>query len=164
MDGDGRSMPGSNIHPGARTATRVLLVEDHDDTRRVTGRLLRLLGCCVAEARDMAEARRALAGGRFDLLVCDIRLPDGDGRTVMREAKNHGLIAGIAVSGEAGPSAVEQSIDAGFAAHLVKPIIWSELESAVRRATAGHLPPSPASSSVHSPPPSSSSDFTQRLE
>jgi hypothetical protein len=133
MDG-GNGASAANLNGGR--SPRVLLVEDHDDTRRVTSRLLGLLGCAVTEVKDLAHARWALAGAGtepFDLLVCDLRLPDGDGRDLMRQAAGCGPVAGIAVSGEAGRGAVERSLAAGFAAHLVKPIVWGELEAAVRR-------------------------------
>ena len=76
----------------------ILLVEDHEDTLRVISRLLGRLGNDVRAAWSVGEALELADGGRFDLLVSDLSLPDGSGLEVMRAVKErHGLR--IAMSG-----------------------------------------------------------------
>ena len=59
----------------------ILLVEDHDDTRKAMEMFLRVQGhrtqvaAGVEEALDLA----AKSNARFDLLLSDLRLPDGTG-------------------------------------------------------------------------------------
>ena len=81
--GMGRSGPGAGVRP------RILLVEDHADTCRAVRRLLELSGCEVASAHSLGQARAICGPGPcgFDLLVCDLQLPDGDGRELMRELR-----------------------------------------------------------------------------
>jgi CheY-like chemotaxis protein len=77
-------------------------------------------------------AREALKG-RFDVLISDIELPDGSGLDLMRELR--GRVPGIAISGFGTSEDVQQSLEAGFALHLTKPIEANRLESAILEAT-----------------------------
>jgi DNA-binding response OmpR family regulator/anti-sigma regulatory factor (Ser/Thr protein kinase) len=116
-----------------RPARRVLLVEDHDDTREVLSRLLGMSGCDVQTATNVAEALRALEAGRFDLLLSDLGLPDGTGWDLMRQAAGRWGVSGIALSGFGTEDDVRRSREAGFAAHLTKPVDLRRLEDALRR-------------------------------
>jgi PAS domain S-box-containing protein len=115
---------------------RVLLVDDNPDTLRMIARLLQRRGYPVTTADDLASARRAAGSGEFDLLVSDIGLPDGTGHDLMRELRGRGSIRGIAISGYGREDDLRRSLEAGFAAHLTKPIDFQELEDAIRRAVA----------------------------
>ena len=67
----------------------ILLVEDEAVNRAllraVLGRHPRLRDARLVEAPSLAEARGELARSTFDLVVLDIRLPDGDGLDLARE-------------------------------------------------------------------------------
>ncbi|MFT3683751.1 MAG: ATP-binding protein [Phycisphaerales bacterium] len=73
--------------PAPRGTERVLLVDDHEGARGAVAGMLRALGYLVTEAADAAQARRLVdvERGRFDLVVCDVMLPDGTGPEVMRQ-------------------------------------------------------------------------------
>src|SRR3954463_12693331 len=58
---------------------RILIVEDHDDSLEALLRLLRMRGYAVAGARTGTEALEACEAADFDLMICDIGLPDIDG-------------------------------------------------------------------------------------
>ena len=64
---------------------RILLVEDEVLNRALVRATLtraddaRLREADLVEAPTIADARQALNGGRFDVLLLDVRLPDGDG-------------------------------------------------------------------------------------
>ncbi|HBP16549.1 MAG TPA: hybrid sensor histidine kinase/response regulator [Planctomycetes bacterium] len=62
----------------------VLVVEDDDDSRAVTCKLLLHLGARCVEARDGAEAIRLAQDRDFDLIVLDVGLPSVDGFEVVR--------------------------------------------------------------------------------
>src|SRR5690606_4398635 len=64
---------------------RILLVEDHSDTARLMGRLLRGEGHEVETAPTVAEALDLAERHEFDLLVSDLGLPDGTGIDLMRQ-------------------------------------------------------------------------------
>lgn len=114
-------------------ALRILLVEDHPDTQRVLGYLLQRIGYHVSLAGTVAEARALWTKGRFDLLISDIGLPDGSGLEIMELAREAagGVVLGIALSGYGTPDDIHKSHEAGFAAHLVKPVNVSALEQAI---------------------------------
>lgn len=65
----------------------VLIVDDEADLARTSERLLRRNGHHVVTATTCAAGLTALADGDPRLVVCDVRLPDGDGLEVVRAAK-----------------------------------------------------------------------------
>jgi len=116
-----------------REDLRLLLVEDHDDTREVLARLLSRRGYDVEAVRNAQEARSLSSGKSFDLLVSDIALPDATGCQLLEElSAKHGL-RGIAMSGFGSDVDVAQSKAAGFLEHLVKPIDAKALDAAIQR-------------------------------
>ncbi len=123
--GSGHSRPGD---PRVQDAPlRLLVVEDHDPTRQVLTRLLARAGHRITMAGSLAEARAAAAGDRFDLVISDLGLPDGTGLELMSDLRAaHGL-RGIALSGYGTDEDLRRSQDAGFVAHLVKPVDINEL-------------------------------------
>jgi CheY-like chemotaxis protein len=116
---------------------RVLLVEDHEDTRRVMSKLLTTFGCTVFAAGSVAEALKLSATEDIDLLVSDIGLPDGTGADIMRQLKKRGgAIKGVAISGFGQPEDHHKSREAGFDTHLTKPVNFNTLRDVIRQ-TAG---------------------------
>jgi PAS domain S-box-containing protein len=112
---------------------QVLLVEDHEDTARVLGRILRNAGFDVSHAGTVAEARRLAANKRFDLLISDLGLPDGSGLELMKALRDTQGMKGIALSGFGTDEDVAASAAAGFAAHLTKPVDWERLRTEIER-------------------------------
>ena len=111
---------------------RVLLVEDHRDTAKIMAGLLRRYGCEVRIAESVASALELGEAEPFDLLISDIGLPDGSGVEVMRRLAEIHRIKGIALSGYGMQEDIRRSKDAGFAAHLTKPVDVSVLEETLR--------------------------------
>jgi two-component system CheB/CheR fusion protein len=110
---------------------RILLVEDHADTALVMSRLLERMGFQITTA-DTLQAARARAGEEpFDLLICDIRLPDGSGLDLMREMKSNGGMKAIALSGLEADEDAGKSAEVGFQRHLTKPIDFKTLQQVV---------------------------------
>lgn len=115
---------------------RILLVEDHADTRDLLVRLLSpTFDVRTAECFDsaMACAAKALP----DLVVTDVGLPGRDGISLMRELHDRYQIPGIAVTGHL-PEDPSQFRRAGFAAYLTKPIRFDELLRVVNSALDQH--------------------------
>jgi CheY-like chemotaxis protein len=95
---------------------RILLVEDHADTRAVLARLLEHQGHTVFTAQDTASALRLAETCEAELLISDIGLPDGTGYELMERLRlARPSLAGIALSGFGMPSDRDQSREAGFA-------------------------------------------------
>ncbi|MDP9175980.1 MAG: ATP-binding protein [Planctomycetota bacterium] len=116
--------------------SRVLLVDDHRDTLRVLRRLLESLGYQVATAMSVNAALSYLATNAIDVLVSDIGLPDASGHDLMRQLRQVQNVPGVAVSGFGSEADVQNSYDAGFCAHLTKPIDLHVLHAAIQRAVA----------------------------
>lgn len=111
---------------------RILLVDDHRDTVELTAFFLIERGYSVARAHCAAEARLEAANQKFHLMVCDIRLPDGDGVELLREfQKAHG-IKGILVSGLIEDGNAVESEGIRF---LPKPVELGELFEAIQSLT-----------------------------
>ena len=124
---------------------RVLVVEDYCDTRTVLATLLSRCGCQIVIAKNMRDARIHLATMRFDALVSDLNLPDGDGLDLVAEAKRlHGLKA-IAVTGRTEVTERERGLRAGCDFYLTKPVDLHQLRCALgippRDSTASLAPP-----------------------
>ena len=117
------------------TALRVLLLEDHEDTRVVMTRLLSTLGCAVTAAGTVRDAMELAEHKTFDLLVSDIGLPDGSGTDVMRHLRDRHGTRGIALSGFGQPDDLRRSEEAGFETHLTKPVNFNMLQDVIRRMT-----------------------------
>jgi two-component system CheB/CheR fusion protein len=116
---------------GAAKACRVLLVEDHDDTRYVLSKLLGSLGCDVTAVATVRAAMELADREAFDLLLSDIGLPDGTGHDVMRYVRERHNIRGIALSGFGQDDDLRRSLEAGFEQHLTKPVNLQALRSVI---------------------------------
>lgn len=112
----------------------MLLVDDHADTNRSLVLLLGRRGYKVQAATSLAEARTLCALEAFDVLVCDMNLPDGSGLDLLPQLSDHPpRLGGIIVSGYNTPEDVEQSLAAGYKAHLGKPVEIDKLAVTIRQ-------------------------------
>ena len=109
----------------------IMVVEDHEDTRRVLARALRRKGYGVTAAGSVEAAVAQYAGSAPDLLISDIGLPDGTGWDLLEKLRPHGPVRAIAMSGYGMNADVEKSREIGFAAHLTKPIDFPRLEALI---------------------------------
>jgi two-component system KDP operon response regulator KdpE len=113
----------------------VLVVEDEEPNRvllrAVLGRATdeRLKGLTLLEAPDMATARQILDTQRVDLVLLDVRLPDGNGLTLINEERAGDWAAPkfIVLSASVLPTEREAAIATGASEFLAKPYRPSEL-------------------------------------
>lgn len=112
-------------------ALSILLVEDHEDSRRNLARLLRGLDHSVQVAGSISEALGAAREARFDVVISDLGLPDGNGIELMRELREKYQLQGICLSGFGMPEDIKRSLEAGFVEHLTKPVSFNRLASAI---------------------------------
>jgi CheY-like chemotaxis protein len=120
--------------PGRR---RVLLVDDHRDSRRMLGMMLELSGHQILEAGDGSAAVSMAMSERPDVAIVDIALPGIDGYEVARRIRAHpGTrdIVLIALTGYGYEEDLRCAIEAGFDLHLVKPVESGRLADAVAQA------------------------------
>ena len=115
----------------APARARLLLVEDHEPTRNALKRLLTARNFAVSAADTVAAAWALVGQSKFDLLVSDIGLPDGDGYLLMRELQDRHGMRGIALTGFDMEDDIKLSREAGFAIHLIKPVQAGLLDKAL---------------------------------
>src|SRR6187431_2465281 len=108
---------------------RILVVEDHSDTLQALSRLLNHFGHDISVAEDARSARDMINAKEFDVVLCDIALPDGNGYDVIAEAKRKGAVKAVAISGFATRDDIERGRKAGFDYHLAKPLDFHELRT-----------------------------------
>jgi signal transduction histidine kinase/CheY-like chemotaxis protein len=110
---------------------RVLIVEDNDDTRQMLHETLAFSGHEVREARDGASGLALAAEARPDVALIDIGLPDLDGYEVarrLRAAPGGRRIGLIAITGYGQREDQRRAYEAGFDAHLTKPVAPERLK------------------------------------
>jgi PAS domain S-box-containing protein len=126
------SAPPAAADEGGAKRLRILLVEDHADTRDVLRRLLTGFGCIVTPTGSVKEALEAAERASFDLLLSDIGLPDGSGTDVMKRLAATQGLKGIALSGFGQDDDLQRSREAGFATHLTKPVNIQMLQQVIK--------------------------------
>jgi CheY-like chemotaxis protein len=112
-------------------AQRVLIVDDNRDAAATLARLLRLMGHQVETAHHGHLALEVATRVGPDVILLDIGLPGLDGFSVCRRLRQHAMTAGariIAVTGYTQEEDRRRSREAGFDAHLVKPVDLEALE------------------------------------
>jgi CheY-like chemotaxis protein len=115
---------------------RILVVEDHGDTLQALSRLLRHFGHEICVADGAQNARAMINSKEFDVVLCDIALPDGSGYDVVAHAKRKGPVTAVALSGFAATDDIERGRRAGFDFHLAKPVDFHELRSVLGQVAA----------------------------
>jgi CheY-like chemotaxis protein len=118
----------------ARAKPRILIVEDNQDAADVLGQLL---GEAGYEIRTAGSAAAALAADldSIDLVISDIGLPDTSGWELMRRIRVGHSLKGVALSGNGTEAEIRASQEAGFSAHLTKPVEFEQLLDTIHRVT-----------------------------
>ncbi len=115
-----------------RPPLRILVIDDHEDTRKVIQMLLERKGYAISVAQSVQTALDVIAREELDLIISDIGLPDGTGIDVVRALAEQGRrIKAIALSGYGMEEDVQRSRDAGFFEHLTKPISIRRLQEVI---------------------------------
>ncbi|MBI5487894.1 MAG: EAL domain-containing protein [Deltaproteobacteria bacterium] len=132
-------MAESGFHPGIEArglgGARVLVVDDDAGVRNSTAGILRRFGAVVSEAAGGREAIEVVGREPFDVVLCDILMPDADGLEVLRTIRDRGL--DLAVVLMTGLPCFQSAVDAlrlGALDYLCKPEPVERLCGAVARA------------------------------
>ncbi|MDB5971690.1 MAG: histidine kinase [Hydrocarboniphaga sp.] len=123
--------------PASTRPLRILLVEDNQDTSLAMVTLLSMSGHTVEAAANVEQARHKAGQGSFDLLISDLGLPDGDGMDVVRCFIQHQTAPSIAMTGYGMDDDIRRCRDAGFTAHVTKPVGFDRLNELILSLTAG---------------------------
>ena len=119
----------------AAARTTVLIVDDEELFARAVGRKLRQGGVGCELAFDLAAARTSLAGRRPDLVLLDMRLPDGSGMDFLRElrAGDHADLPVLVLTAFGGLENAVAAMKERADDYLVKPVDLDELMVKIER-------------------------------
>lgn len=107
---------------------RLLLIEDNDRLADLLSNIISDAGFAVDRTADIAAAFEALDGAKYELILLDLGLPDGDGMDVLRALrakKNCALV--LVVTAKSDVVDRVQTLNAGADDYLVKPFSPDEL-------------------------------------
>jgi two-component system response regulator PilR (NtrC family) len=116
---------------------RILIVDDEQSMRELLAILLKKEGFDVATAGSRREAAVALAGAGVDLVLTDVRLPDGDGLEILRHVKaaSPGTVVIVMTAYGTAETAVAAR-KLGAEAYVLKPFDVDEVRIVIRDALA----------------------------
>ena len=126
-------------------SAHILVVDDNATNRMVVEALCEMFDCSTESVVDGVEAVEAARGGRFDVILMDIKMPRMDGVTAAREIRKLPAPAGrvpiIALTANADADEVAQYLAAGMRGVVEKPIkperLMEALDMALAERTAG---------------------------
>lgn len=141
--GNGPSPPkGGRVPPVPEPASRILIVDDHDDTRLMLRTLLEMEHLEVLEAADGKTAFNIAVTQIPDLILMDLSIPIVDGLETTQLIRRHRLIGKVPIiflSGRAEPTQRQAALAAGGDDFLVKPIDVDEMLEIVGRWLRPHV-------------------------
>ena len=111
----------------------VLIVEDDVNTRSALAEIVAADGCTIAAAGDLREARIQIVRQVPDLVLTDLKLPDGSGMDLFNDLDARSGVEVILITGYA---TVETAVDAlrrGASDYLVKPVSIPRLKAILAR-------------------------------
>jgi CheY-like chemotaxis protein len=108
---------------------RILVVEDHSDTLQALSRLLSRFGHEISVSDTAHNALNIIDSKEFDVLLCDIALPDGSGYDLVAQAKRRRPVKAVALTGFGTTDDIKRGQQAGFDFHLTKPVDFHELRA-----------------------------------
>jgi CheY-like chemotaxis protein len=113
---------------------RVVLVEDHDDSRELLAFMLEQCGAVVVSAPSARTGLQAVLENRPDVVVSDLGMPGEDGYWLIREVHSRvGTLPAVAVTGFSDRYHPVQARAAGFHEYLNKPVDPERLCGAVAK-------------------------------
>ena len=139
-----RRVAASTASPALRVprldGLRILVVDDNADGRTLTSLVLTQAGAGVTAVASAGEALQVIQLERLDALVSDIGLPDEDGYGLIRKIRQHeaehgGFLPAIALTGYTRAEDRAHILEAGFQAHVPKPVEPLELTGAIATVT-----------------------------
>jgi len=140
----------------ASPSASILVVDDEPDLRTLYELTLLREGHAVTTAGNLSEAREHLRQQRFDVLISDMRLPDGLGLQLLREVgEAQRTEKAIVITAYGSADNAVESLKAGAFDYLTKPVDLKQLRSAVSAALQGQRAPltGTANGQVRSAPP-----------
>jgi CheY-like chemotaxis protein len=115
---------------------KILIIEDNDEIRENTAELLELHHFDVLTAEEGGEGFALAKQHGPDLILCDIMMPETDGRRFLKLAKSDAAVRDIPLiffSAGTGPAEVQKALIKAADGFLRKPFTEEELLKAVEK-------------------------------
>ena len=127
-----KTSTGENTMPDTRLrSVNLLAVDDDADTRNLVKAILERSGAHITVTGSGREAFEVIKNTRPDVLICDLAMPEMDGYELLQKVRHLepevGLLPAIALTASARSQDRIRTRQAGFQAHLAKPIAPNEL-------------------------------------
>jgi len=114
---------------------RVLVVDDDESIRSVCHQILLRNDANAVCVRTLADAEAMLREQSFDLLLLDMKLPDGSGISLLRQVKIHySDMAVVVMTAFATVSSAVEAMRIGASDYITKPFAMEELTTILQRA------------------------------
>ena len=121
---------------------KILICDENEDLRRITGQYLRAAGFGrIEEASDGEEAMTKLKTYAPDVIIIDIWLSKADTVSVIKSAKRNGNTSVIVTSQLNNPTMLNEATEAGADYCILKPINYTALTERIRRLLRKHDTP-----------------------
>lgn len=115
--------------------SNILIVDDEEIVGRSFARILAVCDCDAETVPSAGEALRAMSERPFDVVLLDMRLPDGDGMSVLRTIKEKWPECEVVViTGYPSIAAAKEAVRLGAYDYLAKPVGPDEVLGAARGA------------------------------
>jgi putative two-component system response regulator len=129
---------GNDVFVKAGAGRRILVIDDEEFIRALVRERLEIAGYSVEEACNGKDALSKLAASPFNVLLTDIRMPEMDGITFLREAtQTYPDIAGIVMSAHAELDTAVSALKIGACDYITKPfnfdVLLITIENAIRK-------------------------------
>ena len=112
----------------------VLLVDDEPATLFGFSRFMTKAGYAVTEATTLAQARETIASRRFDVVILDLNLPDGNGIDWIRDIREgYPATAIVVITGSADIPLAVEAMRLGADNFLTKPVSLADLDIFLRK-------------------------------
>ncbi len=127
---------GKEKGPLRLTNLKILLVDDDPSARDSIGAVLTSLGATVSAVNSAQAALDVLAEFRPDVLISDLAMPGEDGYGLLKRVRQRspaqmGRVPALALTAFAGQDDVQRVLQAGFQAHLAKPVDANKLAATI---------------------------------
>ena len=121
----------------------IWIVDDDEEMGRAVSLMLKLLDCQTKHFFNPRMAAQALlAGGRPDLMILDINMPEVSGLDMLeflRRRKEWKNLPVIMLSSEAADTMVDKAMEMGADGYVMKPVTIDELEKVLSQAFYNHI-------------------------
>ncbi|GFO60437.1 acetoacetate metabolism regulatory protein AtoC [Geomonas silvestris] len=118
-----------------KTATKILLIEDDPGSRDALMALLKGSGFAMTESSSGKEGLHLLTGERFDIVICDLFLPDMSGIEILTQVKlDSPRTEVILITGHASAETAVKAMKEGAYDYITKPLNFDELRIIIDKA------------------------------